>query len=126
MEWFYIIAIGLLVISLIVSLSIVGVKVNKSNGEPVTPDVCPDYWYNAYYDITGDPVEDKKQMNLASSYGDELTRTSKCYNVKKLGNGMDLKVYVENKNGQKLVVLHGMELPQNLQHVNKISLNTMI
>ena len=87
MASFYTIVVGIALIALIVSLIVVGVKVSKSSsGEAVVPDACPDYWYNAYYDVTGDPVEDSKQMNLASSYGDELTRTSKCYNVKKLGN----------------------------------------
>ena len=60
-------------------------KIKSTTPAPNPTAVCPDYWYSSYYDVTGDPMKDAEQMNL-SSYGDELDRTLKCYNVKKMGS----------------------------------------
>jgi hypothetical protein len=82
---FYVTVSVIELIILVVMLYSVYNKISSSTPPLNPPSVCPDYWYSSYYDVTGDPIKDAEQMNLAS-YGDELDRTMKCYNVKKLGS----------------------------------------
>ena len=81
---FYVSVSVIAFIILIVMLYYVRSKINSTTPASMPASTCPDYWYSSYYDVTGDPVKDE-QLN-PSSYGDELDRTLKCYNVKKLGS----------------------------------------
>jgi hypothetical protein len=84
MDFYLGVSLGALLL-LIIMLYMVHKKIKSTTPAPNPTAVCPDYWYSSYYDVTGDPVKDAEQMNI-SSYGDELDRTLKCYNVKKLGS----------------------------------------
>jgi hypothetical protein len=90
--------ISVFAIALIIALIVVAILLKKQSTPSVTSDVCPDFWYNSYYELNTKTDQRKGVSCTGSQYGccpDKITPkdqsgsncpTLKCYNYHKLGN----------------------------------------